>query len=168
MNDLRQLAEIDWWQVILAIILFLVCLKFVWSLIDWLIFDKLGIETKKMKQKREEHTTLMNTVKKVDVLESKDDAIQKNVDNILILLKDHIETDKKNTRATFRSSLYRMHSDFTSRGFITKEGLKTFLECGAAYELADGDDIYHDKLKPEIMKLPIKEVDNEGVLIEDI
>lgn len=138
MNDLRQLAEIDWWQVILAIILFLVCLKFVWSLIDWLIFEKLGIETKKMKQKREEHTTLMNTVKKVDVLESKDDAIQKNVDNILILLKEHIETDKKNTQATFRSSLYRMHSDFTSRGFITREGLKTFLECGKAYEEAGG------------------------------
>ena len=103
--------------------------------------------------------------------EKKDDAIKDDIDDILELLREHIETDKKNTRATFRSSLYRMHSDFTSRGFITKEGLKTFLECGIAYEQADGDDIYHDKLKPEVMRLPIKESeadDTDGVVIEDI
>lgn len=160
-------TEYNWVLWIAGLFALLEFSKWAWSLAEWFI-SKIGIETKHMKKKREEHDTLMNTVKKVDVLEAKDDAIQKNVNNVLDLLKEHIETDKKNTRATFRSSLYRMHSDFTSRGFITKEGLKTFLECGAAYELADGDDIYHDKLKPEVMKLPIKEVDNEGVNIEDI
>ena len=62
MDNLEQLIKIDWWQVILAIILFLVCLKFVWSLLDWLLFDKLGVETKKMKQQREDHRLLMQTV----------------------------------------------------------------------------------------------------------
>ena len=91
-------------------------------------------------------------------MEEKDDIIKKDIDDILSLLKEHVETDNKRTRATFRSSLYRMHSDFTSQGFITKEGLKTFLECGKAYEEAGGDDIYHDKLKPEIMDLEIKDI----------
>ena len=131
-------------------------------------FSKLiGRPVKWVKKKEEDHKLLMSTVKKVNLLEEKDNVIKHDVDDILALLKDHIDTDKKNTRATFRSSLYRMHSDFTSRGFITKEGLKTFLECGAAYELADGDDIYHDKLKPEVMKLPIKDTDCDGVFIEE-
>ena len=41
------------------------------------------------------------------------------------------------------------------RGHADKSGLKTFLELGKIYEDDGGDDIYHDKLKPEIMNLPI-------------
>ena len=46
------------------------------------------------------------------------------------------------------------------RGSVDKSGLKTFLELGKIYEDAGGDDVYHDKLKPEVMNLPIVS-DNE-------
>jgi hypothetical protein len=162
-----EITKYNWVLWIAGLFALLEFGKWAWSLIEYYL-AKFNIETKGMRKRREEHDILMKTVKKVDTLEEKDNAIQKDVNDVLDLLREHIETDKNNTRATFRSSLYRMHSDFTSRGFITKEGLKTFLECGSAYELADGDDIYHDKLKPEIMKLPIREADSDGVLIEDI
>lgn len=58
MSDLERLAQIDWWYVIIAIVLMLVCVKFVWSLVDWLLFEKLGIETRAMKQRREEREQL--------------------------------------------------------------------------------------------------------------
>ena len=132
------------------------------------ISEIVGKPVRWVKKKNEDHELLKNTINKVANLEKKDDVIKEDIDDILSLLREHIETDKKNTRATFRSSLYRMHSDFTSRGFVTKEGLKTFLECGDAYEKANGDDIYHDKLKPEVMNLPIKEVNSDGIIIEDI
>ncbi len=61
MNDLKELAQIDWWYVIIALILLLVCVKLVWSLIDWLFFEKLGIETRKMKQRRQESEQLKAT-----------------------------------------------------------------------------------------------------------
>lgn len=70
---------------------------------------------------------------------------------------EQCKTEARRTIATFRSSLYRMHSDFTSQGYITREGLKTFIECGKEYTDAGGDDIYHEKLYPEIIALPIKE-----------
>ena len=54
-----------------------------------------------------------------------------------------------------RNQLYDLHSKFVERGYVDKSGLKTFLELGKIYEDAGGDDIYHDKLKPEIMNLPI-------------
>lgn len=167
MNNIINLQDINVSAVLVGVFIIMSAIIAMYEIIGK--FSKMiGKPVKWVKQKEEDHKLLVDTVNKVNTLEEKDDAIKKDIDDILTLLKDHIDTDKKNTRATFRSSLYRMHSDFTSRGFITKEGLKTFLECGAAYELADGDDIYHDKLKPEVMKLPIKEVDTDGVIIEDI
>ena len=53
--------QIDWWYVIIAFVLLLVCVKFIWSLIDWLFFEKLGIETRKMKQKRQDSELLRTT-----------------------------------------------------------------------------------------------------------
>lgn len=117
----------------------------------------------KYKQRENDHLLLMSLQKDLKeqkkVSDKNDSEIKQDINNMMQLLVEHIETGKKNTQATFRSSLYRMHSDFTSQGFITREGLKTFLECGKAYEEAGGDDIYHDKLKPEIMKLDIKDED---------
>ena len=167
MNEIIELTKIDFPSIFISVFTILVGIKAIVSLSEWII-SKLGLETKWIRKKREDHNLIVSTVNKVNNMEQIDDAIKHDIDDILTLLKDHIETDKKNTRATFRSSLYRMHSDFTSRGFVTKEGLKTFLECGEAYEKANGDDIYHDKLKPEVMKLPIRETDTDGVMIDEV
>lgn len=61
MGDLKELAQIDWWDMFIAVILVLVCVKFVWSLFDWLFVEKLGIETKKMRQRRLEQEELKAT-----------------------------------------------------------------------------------------------------------
>jgi hypothetical protein len=61
MDELKEIMQIDWWYVIIALILLLFCIKFVWSLIDWLLFEKLGIETRKMKQEREDRELLKAT-----------------------------------------------------------------------------------------------------------
>lgn len=61
MGDLKELAQIDWWNIFIAVILALVCIKFVWSLFDWLFVEKLGIETKKMRQRRLEQEELKAT-----------------------------------------------------------------------------------------------------------
>ena len=61
MSDLKELMQIDWWYVFIALCLLLFCVKAVWSLFDWIIFEKLGIETRKMKQKRQESELLKTT-----------------------------------------------------------------------------------------------------------
>ena len=61
MDDLKQLAEIDWWYVVIAILLLLVVVKFIWSLADWFLFEKLKIETGKMKRQREDRELLIAT-----------------------------------------------------------------------------------------------------------
>lgn len=61
MGELKELAQINWWNIFIAVILALVCVKFVWSLFDWLFVEKLGIETKKMRQRRLEREELKTT-----------------------------------------------------------------------------------------------------------
>lgn len=61
MDNLKELIQIDWWYVLIAFVLLLVAVKFVWSLIDWLFFEKLGIETRKMKQRRQDSELLKAT-----------------------------------------------------------------------------------------------------------
>lgn len=81
--------------------------------------------------------------------------ISQGIDDIKKRLDERDNKDKAKTVATLRNQLYGLHSKFIERGSIDNSGLKTFLELGKIYEDAGGDDIYHDKLKPEIMRLPI-------------
>jgi hypothetical protein len=60
-KELAQLIDIDWWQVFIAICLLVFGGKALLTAIDWFLFDKLKIETGKMKQQREDHEKLKTT-----------------------------------------------------------------------------------------------------------
>ena len=77
MDELKELMQIDWWYVIIALCLLLVAVKFIWTLLDWLLFEKLGIETKKMKQKREERELLSATAALAKTTAENLDKLQK-------------------------------------------------------------------------------------------
>lgn len=89
-------------------------------------------------------------------LEQNQDFLSKQITDFSNMMKDYINVQNARTIASFRSSLWRMHRDFTNQGYITADGLKTFLEMGKLYEDAGGNDIYHSKLLPEITALEIK------------
>lgn len=97
MGDLKQLLEIDWWYVIIALILALVCVKFVWSLLDWLFVEKLGLETKRMKQRRRESELLQTTA---DLAKTTADLAKTTAENLDKLQKRHTADEEE-----FRSNL---------------------------------------------------------------
>lgn len=88
--------------------------------------------------------------------------ISTGIEDIKNSLKSREKKDKAKTIATLRTQLYDLHEKFMARGEIDKSGLKTFLELGKIYEEAGGNDIYHEKLKPEIMELQIHNEDYKG------
>ena len=61
MKELQQLIDVDWWQVFIAICLLVIGGKALLTAVDWFLFDKLKIETGKMKQQREDHEKLKTT-----------------------------------------------------------------------------------------------------------
>ena len=109
-NQLIQLGDIDWWYVIVALLLFLFFVKAVWSLLDWLLFEKLGIETRKMKQRREESQLLKDTAELAKAASELAKATAENLDKLQKRhtkdeevfrnnLNDYIEESRKDRKA---------------------------------------------------------------------
>lgn len=131
------------------------------------IYEKMNSWRKKENRKDSDTSLLHKTndrlidlenQREIDVKQSirHDNEIKERLEEIEILLSKHIESDNRKTIATLRSTLWRMHRDFVDQGHVTKDGLMTFKEVGKVYEEAGGDDIYHEKLEPEIMALDIR------------
>ena len=100
MDELKQLIEIDWWYVIIALLLLLFCVKIVWSLLDWLLVEKLGIETRKMKQRRKESELLKTTA----------ELAKTTAENLSELQKRHTE-DEKEFRKNLNSYMEESRKD---------------------------------------------------------
>lgn len=77
MNEIIELTKVDFSYVFIAVFVILAGLKAVVSLFEW-ITDKLGLETKWMRKRHEEHELLLNTSK-----------------NLIMLQKEHTEDMKK-------------------------------------------------------------------------
>lgn len=84
--------QIDWWYVAIALVLLLVCIKFVWSLLDWFLFGKLGIETKKMKQRRQESELLKSTT---DLAKTTAELAKTTAENLDTLQKRHTKDEEE-------------------------------------------------------------------------
>ena len=83
MSDLEKLVEINWWYVVGALLLLLICVKLIWSLLDWLFVEKLGIETKGMKRRREESELLKATADGLKSLQEKHETDETDLQNCL-------------------------------------------------------------------------------------
>lgn len=103
MGDLKQLAEIDWWYVLIGLCALLVGIKFFWSLLDWLFIEKLGLETKKMKQRRQESEELKATSQLAKTTAENLDKLQKRHCNDEVEfrnnLNNYIEESRKDRKA---------------------------------------------------------------------
>ncbi len=93
---------------------------------------------------------------KQNTLEEKQDNLKEDIKALTNMFQMYINMDNDRTVAAFRTSLWKLHNEFVTQGFITPDGLKTFTEMGKIYVEAGGDDIFHDKLEPEVLALEIK------------
>lgn len=103
MDELKELMHIDWWYVIIALCLLLFCIKVVWTLLDWLLFEKLGIETRKMKQKRKESELLKATAELAKTTAENLDKLQKrhreDEEEFRNNLNNYMEESRKDRKA---------------------------------------------------------------------
>lgn len=104
------------------------------------------------KQYEEWHQQSINIRNNLELNQS---GLKEDIQSLTNMFKEFAKKEDENTVAMFRSSLWRLHKDLTTQGFVTPDGLKTFMEMGKIYERCGGDDIYHDKLLPEVESLEI-------------
>ena len=70
METIKQLTELDYKTLIIGITVVAGSLKIVCNFLSWFV-SYLGLETKKMRQKREDHELLIVTAKNLELLQSK-------------------------------------------------------------------------------------------------
>ena len=103
MNALEELKGIDWWHVFFAIVVALVAFQFLYGLFEWII-KKFGIETKTMREKRENKELLRTTnelAKTTNELAKKTDELAKKTAKNLDKLQSRHTLDEE----TFRNNL---------------------------------------------------------------
>ncbi len=157
MDELKYILEdVGITNVIVILMALMIAIQFLIKLFDWFC-DRMGIETKWSLKKKQEAAILRDHEEAIQKLGEYGKSNHNDMKEIRELLEKHIVRDDERTVATLRSTLYRLHGEFVAQKCVTHEGLKTFSEIGRVYEEAGGDDIYHSKLEPEVLALPIKE-----------
>lgn len=103
MDNVEQIATIDWWYVFFAAVLFVVCIEFLWSLFDRLLFKKLGIETKKMREIRQSRELLEATTALAKTTAENLDKLQKrhckDEEDFRNNLNNYMEESRKDRKA---------------------------------------------------------------------
>ena len=156
MDHIQRMMQIDYVAFFVTLFAILFGIKEIIELLSYFV-KKFGVKFKRDTEK-ECMEDRVATLEKHDNWQYKEILkISKGIDDIKENLVKREITDKAKTVATLRGQLYGLHEKFVAKGYIDKSGLKTFIELGKIYEAAGGDDIYHDKLYPEIMKLQIKD-----------
>lgn len=102
MDAIENLFNIEWQVVILGVIVALFAFKAIVEIFKWLLFDFLGIETKAMRMKREEHELLLKTANDLKDLSARhledvnqsikhDEKIQENLDSCINEIRESLE-----------------------------------------------------------------------------
>lgn len=102
MDELKQLTQIDWWYVFLAVVLAFFVFKTLWTSGEWVV-EKFGIETKKTRQRKLEREELKattelakTTAKNLDKLEKRH---TKDEDEFRNNLNNYMEESRKDRKA---------------------------------------------------------------------
>lgn len=110
MDNVQQITTIDWWYVFIAVVVFLIVIEFLWSLFDRLVFKKFGIETKKMRELRENKELLEATTELARTTAENLDKLQKrhckDEEEFRNNLNSYMEESRKDRKA--------LHEEMTS------------------------------------------------------
>jgi hypothetical protein len=79
-EQIHNLTQYNWLVIVTAIVVAMLAFKFLSDLFEWFV-KKFGIETKSMRQKREDHDLLITTSKNLIELQNKHVNDEKNIRN---------------------------------------------------------------------------------------
>lgn len=135
MGEIEALFSVDWKSVIIAIFIALFAFQVAVKLFQWLLFDFLGIETKAMRQRKDEHELLIQTAKdlkelsiqhKEDVRQSieHDEKIQNNLDNCMAEIRESLEETQAAIRQFTENRVHDRQQSFAIQKELTESMTK--------------------------------------------
>lgn len=141
MGDIESLFNIDWKAFIIAVFVILFGFQAAVQLFQWFLFDFLGIETKAMRQRKEEHELLIQTANGLKSLSEQhaedvkqsikhDQQIQTNLDNCITEIKKSIESTQNAIKQFTENRIHDREQSFSIQRELTE----------SINKIADGND----------------------------
>lgn len=174
MSEVQELIKVDFGYVFLAVLIMFASLKFIVTLFDWGM-NRLGIETKAMRQRREEHDLLIKTSGKLAVLKEEhnksvkesnrnDELIKQDiskladtVNGIADTLADMQKRENETKLKEHKDSLIRYYNKYKGIGEWSKLESDAFWDLFDDYESRGGDGYIHSIVEPVMRGL--REID---------
>lgn len=169
MNETQLLMEVDFKTVFTGLIIIGVALKFIYELASYFA-DKLGIEFKWQRRKKEDREIMLATSEKVnDLVEivkglsAGQEELRANQEVLHQKIVDVEEENIKYRQSDTRNEiikLYRYFCDETSNPMKawTKIEYDSFMQLYEVYSLNRGNSYIHDEIYPEMQKLGLIEL----------
>ena len=156
-----QIPQIDWWYVVIAMVVLLIVIEVFWSLLDKFLFQRLGIETKKMRQRRLESEQLKTTAELAKATAENLDKLQKrhckDEEEFRNNLNNYIEESRRDRQA--------LHDEMTTYSNNRINDRRQSLEIQK--ELTDSQNKITDKVDGICRKLiDMEEKENKRVQSE--
>ena len=174
MDTINDLIHIDFSYVFISIFVILFAAKVIVTLFEWIV-DKLGIETRGMRHKREEHELLIKTSEELTILKDKheesvkesirhDHMIKDDISNlaetvngIADTLADMQKRENDTKLKELKDSLIRYYNKYKDIGEWSKLEKDAFWDLFYDYEERGGNGYLHSEVEPVMRSL--REVD---------
>lgn len=171
MEAITEALKINYAVLIASICIVLAGLKSISGLLEWLLGEKLGIETKWARKKKQEHILLVKTAQHLETLQKKHledvhqsvchDEIIKNdlarlteiVNGIAVTLEHMQEKENETQLKKLKNSLVRYYNQYKNSNGWTKLEKDAFWDLFEDYEKRGGDGYIHTTVEPVMREL---------------
>lgn len=179
MDAIKQLTELDYSTLIIGVAVVagsfkIVCNFFSWfcNFFSWFV-SHFGLETKKMRQKREDHELLIATAKNLELLQNKqnedvrqsivhDKRIKDDLKNVTDKVNEIAETLSKMQKADnvtemkkLKEKLVAYYNKYKNSDGWTSMDKEVFWDLFEDYEKRGGDGFIHSKVEPVMCELKV-------------
>lgn len=152
MEGIKQLLSLDFPSVFIGVILILVCIKFVWELIDWIV-SKSGIELKVQREKRHNEELFNNILDKMNEIDGKVETINQRT----------LATEVA-SREALAERINSKYKEYLKNNGIPEDEVDEFVNLHTAYKGVGGNHSSDIKFNYCMDNLPIIPSNNKIVM----
>lgn len=172
MDTIKQLTELDYRTLIIGVAIVAGAFKIICEFCSWVV-KILGLETKSMRQRREEHKLLITTVQSLEALKEKQEEdvkqsiihderikedlkkVSNKVDAIAITLNNMQQASNITEMKKLKEKLVSYYNKYKNSDGWTSMDKDVFWDLFEEYEKLGGNSYVHTIIEPVMRELKV-------------
>ena len=172
MGDITALAQLDFAYIFISVLTALAGIKAAVTLVEWAV-DRMGIETRSMRRKREDHELLVRTADRLSELYVRhNELVDRDLEQVADVrreigdlsekvgdISDTLKAMKRKNEETklreLKDTLVRYYNRYRAEGRWTSLESDAFWDLYQDYDARGGDGFIHTVVEPAMRELEI-------------